>query len=339
MLRLILVAAFVCLVFAGPFTHSKPAPVIANFDSMPALRAEIVNEVNSRNAGWTASLNQGKSSISGKTIAEVKRMMGAKKGGPVLPLRTEFPISVEALPTTFDARQQWPNCTSIGTIRDQSACGSCWAFGAVEAQSDRTCIETGQQVELSAQDMNSCCTSCGDGCDGGFPSAAWDYWVRSGVVSNSCDPYSLPSCDHHLANSTNPCPSNEYPTPACKKTCVDGETWTTAKHFGAKAYGLSGAAAMAQELVSNGPLETAFDVYEDFLSYSGGVYRHTTGQFLGGHAVKILGFGTLNGTPYWLVANSWNPDWGLKGFFMIERGNNECGFESSASAGTAKTSA
>ena len=34
---------------------------------------------------------------------------------------------------------------------------------------------------------------------------------------------------------------------------------------------------------------------------------------LGGHAIKILGWGSESGTPYWLVANSWNPDWGDKG--------------------------
>lgn len=44
-----------------------------------------------------------------------------------------------------------------------------------------------------------------------------------------------------------------------------------------------------------------------------GVYKHTTGQALGGHAIKILGWGTENGDDYWLVANSWNPDWGDQG--------------------------
>jgi cathepsin B len=28
---------------------------------------------------------------------------------------------------------------------------------------------------------------------------------------------------------------------------------------------------------------------------------------------------------YWLVANSWNEDWGSNGFFKIQRGNDECG--------------
>lgn len=41
------------------------------------------------------------------------------------------------LPTEFDARLNWPNCPTIREIRDQGSCGSCWAFGAVEAMSDR----------------------------------------------------------------------------------------------------------------------------------------------------------------------------------------------------------
>jgi len=44
-----------------------------------------------------------------------------------------------------------------------------------------------------------------------------------------------------------------------------------------------------------------------------GVYKHEAGSALGGHAVKLMGWGVEKGTPYWLVANSWNPDWGDKG--------------------------
>lgn len=31
-----------------------------------------------------------------------------------------------------------------------------------------------------------------------------------------------------------------------------------------------------------------------------GVYKHTTGKMLGGHAIRILGWGVESGTPYWL---------------------------------------
>jgi cathepsin B len=47
------------------------------------------------------------------------------------------------------------------------------------------------------------------------------------------------------------------------------------------------------------------------------------GEDLGGHAVRILGWGEEGGKPYWLVANSWNRDWGDGGYFKILRGN--CG--------------
>lgn len=38
-----------------------------------------------------------------------------------------------------------------------------------------------------------------------------------------------------------------------------------------------------------------------------------TGDIMGGHAIRILGWGVEDGVPYWLVANSWNTDWGDKG--------------------------
>lgn len=58
--------------------------------------------------------------------------------------------------------------------------------------------------------------------------------------------------------------------------------------------------------MTNGPVEASFDVFEDFLTYKYGVYHHVTGKNLGGHSIKILGWGVEQGTPYWLVANSWN---------------------------------
>lgn len=85
--------------------------------------------------------------------------------------------------------------------------------------------------------------------------------------------------------------------------------------------------------MTNGPVEAAFTVYSDFPNYKSGVYQHTSGGALGGHAIRILGWGVENGTPYWLVANSWNTDWGDKGFFKILRGQDECGIEDEIVAG------
>ena len=59
---------------------------------------------------------------------------------------------------------------------------------------------------------------------------------------------------------------------------------------------------------------THFDLSTSML-LSQGVYKHVGGgKPLGGHAVKIIGYGTENGQDYWLVANSWSPRFGEKGW-------------------------
>ena len=56
------------------------------------------------------------------------------------------------------------------------------------------------------------------------------------------------------------------------------------------------------EVYTNDLVEVDFLVYEDFAHYKFVVYK---GNLLGGHAVKMIGWGTENGTDYWLVENSW----------------------------------
>lgn len=59
-------------------------------------------------------------------------------------------------------------------------------------------------------------------------------------------------------------------------------------HYGASAYSLSGEADMMTEIFQNGPVESAFSVYEDFLSYKSGVYQQVSGDFLGGHVRNLI---------------------------------------------------
>lgn len=54
---------------------------------------------------------------------------------------------------------------------------------------------------------------------------------------------------------------------------------------------------------------------------------------MGGHAVKIIGWGKKEEDEYWLIANSWGNNWGEDGFFRIEIGNC-CDFETEAIAAT-----
>ena len=64
------------------------------------------------------------------------------------------------------------------------------------------------------------------------------------------------------------------------------------------------------------------------------MYSHQTGAQLGGHAIKVIGYGTEDGNDYWLVQNSWTTTWGDGGYFKIARGTDECGIEDQMIGGT-----
>ena len=66
-------------------------------------------------------------------------------------------------------------------------------------------------------------------------------------------------------------------------------------------------ATIQHAIMSDGPVEAAFSVYSDFETYEGGIYQHVSGSYEGGHAIRIVGWGTEGGVDYWKVANSWNP--------------------------------
>jgi len=87
-------------------------------------------------------------------------------------------------------------------------------------------------------------------------------------------------------------------------------------------------------LTAHGPVEADFIVYSDFVNYKSGVYVQTSSDELGGHAIKIVGYGTESGVDYWLCQNSWTTTWGDQGYFKIRKGTDECGIEDDIIAGT-----
>lgn len=289
---------------------------------------KLISKINSdETSTWTAGINQ---NFAGATAEEVKRLLGWKPDPSKRPQLTVDRVA-QSIPDSFDSRTTWPNCTSIGAIQNQARCGSCWAFGCVEAVTDRFCIHAAgnwTDIQLSFQDIVTC--DMNDmGCEGGEAGSAWAYVHNNGLVSAACSPYTVPTCPPQQQ----PC-LNFVPTPPCKKECVNGQTWDQTKHFVGQFYGVSEkVSAIQTEIMTNGPVEACFTVYEDFVSYKSGVYIHKSGPALGGHCVKIIGWGVLNNVPYWTVANSWTTYWGDQGFFLILRGHDECGIESDVVAG------
>eukprot|EP01112_Ceratiomyxa_fruticulosa_P003952 TRINITY_DN1427_c0_g1_i1.p1 TRINITY_DN1427_c0_g1~~TRINITY_DN1427_c0_g1_i1.p1 ORF type:complete len:319 (+),score=58.83 TRINITY_DN1427_c0_g1_i1:190-1146(+) len=290
-----------------------------------AIDRTFIDQLNAKPSSWVAGVNE---YFEGMPLKEASRLMGFKRANrPALAPRT-FPQNAN-INTTFDAREQWPNCTYIGTIQNQARCGSCWAFGCIEAVSDRFCVQQNELVLLSFMDLVTCDQN-DDGCQGGDASTAWEFVQNNGIVTSQCDPYTIPTCPP----AKQPC-LNFVPTPKCDTTCnsTSKYPWKQDKHFVKQPYSLNSVEDMQTDLMTNGPIEACFNVYEDFLSYKSGVYVHKSGSYLGGHCVKMLGWGVEGGLPYWLIANSWTTTWGDNGFFKILRGKNECGIESDVVAG------
>lgn len=131
------------------------------------LSDEFINEINAKAKTWKAGRNYHES----VPMSYFRDLMGVHPDAykfALPPKQFEVTQHDEPLPENFDSRDRWPSCPTINEIRDQGSCGSCWAFGAVEAMSDRVCIHTQGKVNFrfSAEDLVSCCHTCGFGCNG-----------------------------------------------------------------------------------------------------------------------------------------------------------------------------
>ena len=318
--------------------------------------SEIVNTINESHVSWTAGLaadinyddpaslqnrlgtlvSLNNAALQQEEIKEASEMDTPVADSPVGRRRPRQLQTVSVYPESLDLRSSSPKCSSIALIRNQKNCGSCWAFATMNALSDRYCIAKStatniRQKFFSVQDSLECCTACnggsGNGCRGGIPYIAIKYAVDKGITSGElrsfsplCKPYYLdyifdhsmtaPSCRQ---NCTNP---NGFPLPY-----ANHKFKPTGIVFG------RGEQQMIAALNNGGSISAAFFVYEDFYAYKLGIYTYKTGRILGGHAVRVIGYGIEGGVKFWLCANSWGAFWGEAGFFRIRRGANECGIE------------
>lgn len=136
-------------------SHAEPLEYDNNHYDMESL----ISEINAMNSTWKAGINE---RFVGLTKKDIIFQLGVRKENEIqLPIKNINPKN--ELPDNFDLRKVYPNCQSIQEIRDQGSCGSCWAFSAAEAISDRICIASGQklQTRISPLHLISCCVTCG----------------------------------------------------------------------------------------------------------------------------------------------------------------------------------
>ncbi len=309
-------------------TSSKTRPVSDGF----------IEEINRKAETWMAGQNFHPETPRSYFKALVPKLKKKDKVPCYILKKTRLMGNEPELPISFDPREKWPMCKSISMVWDQGNCGSCWAFASANAMSDRLCIHSGGKLQtlVSPDNVMSCSLSRGRekywiGCGGGIADGGWCLWYNYGIVSGGpygshegCQPYKMQPCEHHHANGTlRPCPK-KLPTPdyTCHHYCENKSYKTKYSRdltFGKAPYFVDGGKELMVELMTNGPVSASMAVHEDFLSYKSGVYKYVKGKLLGTHYIRVLGWGEENGTPYWLVANSWNSDWGDHGLFKVTR--------------------
>ena len=110
------------------------------------------------------------------------------------------------------------------------------------------------------------------GCHGGWLDEAWNFLVYTSIPTDKCVSYK----------------SGDGGTKQYPAKCDDGSAIQTYKIKISKR--VDGISAMKEEIMRNGPVEVGFTVYQDFMSYKSGIYKHSSGGILGGHAVKAVGW-------------------------------------------------
>jgi len=198
----------------------------------------------------------------------------------------------------------------------------------VESFADRLCImgEAPSGTILSPEPILDCSI---EGCGGGYPKTAWNWMMNNGDTT----------CTGQCFSGCCPYDSGAGTSPACHKgTCDSGASWPITYTAGSfSALTANDLTQFQNELYANGPLQACFTVYNNFYTffdaYPNGIYSTYSGGVVGGHCVKMIGWGTSGGTPYWTFANSWDTTWGDSGYFMMLRGSNLCGIEGEVSEG------
>lgn len=205
----------------------------------------------------------------------------------------------------------WRNVSGqnyVTPIKNQGGCGSCVAFGVTAAVESKIKLVrgAGYPIDLSEAQLFYCIARsqgrmCGGASGGWWPEPAMIGYRDIGITDEACYPY--------VAGDQN-----------CTGLCSDWASRVTKITGYTK---LNTIAAMKDWISTNGPVETCFTVYNDFFSYTSGVYKKANDTVAGGHCVCVIGYDDAQ--QCWICKNQWGAGWGEAGFFKI--GYGQCGID------------
>ncbi|KAM4573645.1 pro-cathepsin H [Odontesthes bonariensis] len=265
-----------------------------------------IDKHNAGNHSFTMALNQ----FSDMTFTEFRKSYLWSEPQNCSATKGNYQGSNGPHPDFIDWRKKGSYVTPV---KNQGPCGSCWTFSTTGCLESVTAIATGKLVPLSEQQLVDCAQDFDNhGCYGGLPSHAFEYIMfNKGLMTEK-----------------------DYPYTAVEGICVYKPLLAAAfvkDVVNVTAYDEMG---MVDAVATRNPVSFAFEVTSDFMHYHQGVYTstkcHDTTDKVN-HAVLAVGYGQENGTPYWIVKNSWGSSWGIDGYFLIERGRNMCGLAACSS--------
>jgi len=216
------------------------------------------------------------------------------------------PSSVQDLPFAFNWCGQY-GCTPV---KDQGACGSCWAFGTVGPLEARLIMSAGLTTDLSEQYLLSCNTS-GWGCNGGW--WAHDYhWNAKPPGESQAGAVQESQFGYQALEVTCSGPY-DHPYRITSWAYVKGED------------GIPSVAEIKQAIYTHGPVAAAICVGTAFQYYNGGVFQtNETCDYEVDHAVVLVGWDDSDRV--WILRNSWGTTWGESGYMRIRYGTSKVGF-------------
>lgn len=243
--------------------------------------------------------------------------MSAEVSAPSAPVSatTDGPLTTTgdqnlSLPATFD----WASQGKVTSVRNQGACGSCWAFGTVGAMEAAIKIQTGQDVDLSEQFLVSCNNS-GWSCNGGW----WAHDYHTNRLGNN-------------QNTIGAVLESDMPYTATNGTCsvVANHPYKLTSWFSIAGYTVPSVDSIKNAISSYGPVSVAVCVGSGFSNYRSGVFSTEESSACNGgvnHAVVLTGWD--DATESWVLRNSWGSGWGENGYMRIKWGTSNVGYAAS----------
>ncbi|VDM84541.1 unnamed protein product, partial [Strongylus vulgaris] len=125
-----------------------------------------------------------------------------------------------------------------------------------------------------------------------------------------CKPYPFYPCGRHEGQKYYAvCPEYFWQRPKCRWMCqLDYPIPYKKDKVYDFMYSLkANEKTIRKDIMKNGLVEATLEIYEDFKYCKHGIDADT---IIGSQSIKILGWGVENRTDYWIVASSWNTDWG-----------------------------